>query len=346
MTVIVRKPNLNIREELSALKKPTGVFGEQVMRAQTADDFYGVVGTNRNRIINGGFDVWQRSAGPVTGGGYTTADRWFFPASGETSQRVANDRNFSIPYALQVTADGGGYGMVVQRVEDARTLSSGYATLSFWAKSSAVGSFRLAVDQTFDGSSPVYIIDNTTYFNMNAANVWQKFTATLYMPSVAGKTIGSNSYLTIAFGANSGIASRVMTYSEIQLEGGTVATPFEHRHIGTELALCQRYYQQIGGGTGDTPFMGSAASSTRGYGVYSFPVTMRAAPAVSINGGWSWVNPSFTSSIQWTASTVLFVNQRNLTFEADVASGLTQGFALIGQTFSGGGDLIKFNAEL
>lgn len=57
MTVIVRKPTINIREELSALKKPTGIFGEQVMRSQTADEFYNVTGVSRNILINGGMKI-------------------------------------------------------------------------------------------------------------------------------------------------------------------------------------------------------------------------------------------------------------------------------------------------
>lgn len=257
---------------------------DQFWNTQSATGF-------RNVVINGGFDVWQRSAGPVTGADYTTVDRWQWPSSGMTSQRVANDRTTTIPYALQVTADSGGYGLSVQRIEDVRTLSGGYATLSFWAKSSAAGVFRLQIFQGFGsgGSTSLDVIDNASYFNMAAANTWQRFTVTVYMPSVAGKTIGTGSYVQIGIGPGSGTAGRVFTYSEVQFEAGTVATPFERRPYATELQLCQRYFQLLGKYTGNSPLLTGSGIVRSGflylaYAPHQFVVPMRAAPTIAQGG--------------------------------------------------------------
>ena len=230
----------------------------------------------RNRIINGGFDVWQRSAGPVTGGGYTTVDRWLFPSSGEASQRVTNDRDSSFPFALQVTADSTGYGIIAQRIEDVRTLSGGTATLSFWAKSPTTGVFRCFIEQNFGsgGSANVTILDNASQFSINAANTWQQFTLTVTMPSVSGKTIGASNFVNVGMGPNSGTANRVMTFSEVQLEAGSVATPFEHRQYGQELALCQRYYYEVA--VRSRQFTTAAGQYIRP--IIVFPSTMTYAP--------------------------------------------------------------------
>ena len=61
----------------------------------------------------------------------------------------------------------------------------------------------------------------------------------------------------------------------VQLEVGSVATPFERRPYGTELALCQRYYE--------TGIVGSGGRTTDGFGTYpgQFKVTKRAAPTVT-----------------------------------------------------------------
>jgi hypothetical protein len=201
--------------------------------------------SNRNVIVNGRFDVWQRSTGPITSGGYTTVDRWRFPSSGTTTEQVSNDRDLSIPYALKVTADGTGYGIAQTRIEDVRTLSGKDATFSIWVKSPTTGAFRFFIEQNFGsgGSSTVSILDNASQFSIASANTWEQFTVTVAMPSISGKTLGTAHHVSLGIGANSGTANRVMYYSEAQLEVGDTATPFEHRSYGDELARCQRYYQ-------------------------------------------------------------------------------------------------------
>ena len=72
--------------------------------------------------------------------------------------------------------------------------------------------------------------------------------------------------------------------AEVQLEVGDTATPFEHRSYGDELARCQRYYQVNSAGYGSNEGIGAAYSVNAMRGQFqSFPVTMRAAPSVSIS---------------------------------------------------------------
>jgi hypothetical protein len=78
-----------------------------------------------------------------------------------------------------------------------------------------------------------------------------------------------------------------------QLEVGSVATPFEHRSYGEELALCQRYYYQSWGsgawasniGPGYAGQVLPAANNASSQGTCSFPVAMRAAPTVTTYDG-------------------------------------------------------------
>jgi hypothetical protein len=345
------------------------------MRAETVTDFYNVIGTNRNVLINGGLRFWQRAVSWGDGNNdLYTADRWHvqrYAANSFTiSQQLTGARFAGGPetdYCIRlqrVVGDTSGNAYFInQPIEhnNCTHLVGKKATFSFWIR---VGNtFTGTISSDFFASivthnNTTHINDGMYYQNFRnatsnesgridlrnlASTTWKRFSVTAYIPTDTmqiGVAIGSGA-LPVSAGAND-----YFEVAGLQLEAGDVATPFEHVDYGTELAACQRYYQQIGGGTGDTPFIGSASSATRGYGVYSFPTTMRVAPSVSINGIWTWVNPSFTNSLTWTASTAMFVNQRNLTIQADVAGGLTQGFALVAQTSSGGGDLIKFNAEL
>jgi len=61
MAVKFTKPEINIREKLSELDKPSGIAGEAMLRAETPQEQFNLIGAGRkNLLINGGFDVWQR----------------------------------------------------------------------------------------------------------------------------------------------------------------------------------------------------------------------------------------------------------------------------------------------
>ena len=77
MTIKVSKPAINIREELADLKQDTGLKGQELMRADTAQEARTAIGAGRkNLIINGGFDVWQRGTSASGTSNFFTTDRW------------------------------------------------------------------------------------------------------------------------------------------------------------------------------------------------------------------------------------------------------------------------------
>jgi hypothetical protein len=285
MAVKFTKPEINVREKLAELDKPSGIAGEAMLRAETPQEQFNLIGAGRRNVfINGDFSVAQRGAGPTTGiSGYPTVDRWIIPLSGETTQQLANDRVSTPSKMLKVTADGSnGYGIIRQMVEDVSTLSGGYATLSFWAKTSTANAFRVEFQQLFGtgGSSTVNIIDDADYWKV-PDDEWNFYSITVYLPSTLGKTVGTGSPgLSVLFGPTSGQPnSNIVYYSEVQLEAGKVATPFEHRSYGEELALCQRYYYEAGVQPIDLVGVGHASGySGVTSGRITFPVTMRATP--------------------------------------------------------------------
>jgi len=69
----------------------------------------------------------------------------------------------------------------------------------------------------------------------------------------------------------------------VQLEVGSTATDFEQRSYGEELALCQRYYQKLGGQ--GTMAVGAYTTSTRLDCVVAFPVEMRTTPSLTLASG-------------------------------------------------------------
>ena len=183
------------------------------------------------------------------------------------------------------------------------TASAATVTLSFWVRSSLTGTF---------GGSLKNSADNRSYpftYTISAANTWEQKSVTIAgdtsgtwltnngvgiqlsfslgtgstYSGTAGAWAGAN-YLS-ATGATSVVGTNGATFyiTGVQLEKGRVATCFDVRPYGTELSLCQRYYQRVSG-TGNV-YSGFNATTSRADASVAFPVTMRTAPTALEQSG-------------------------------------------------------------
>ena len=201
----------------------------------------------KNLIINGGFDVWQRSTAATSYGNYASADRWKQTTAGEVSKVVDGDRNTVLKL---VTSTGQAPNRITQYLEAPARLKGKTLTLSFWMKTSEV----LTLDINFwvgdaAGNYPVYgktggSAGNSTALGGSTSTSWTKYTTSVVIPSYTEYTNGTDK-MEINIGVVNGTAAgKSIYYDDIQLEVGSVATDFEHRSYGEELALCQRYFYQ------------------------------------------------------------------------------------------------------
>jgi len=212
----------------------------------------------RNLIINGAMQVAQRSTSVTgqTANGYYTLDRWRQVASGATfdsSQQTLTLGQSDIPSQFRyfqrfnVTSGGDNCGPQT-RIEDVNQFDGTQVTLSFYAKGTNPGGGHITVlfDQVFGsgGSTTVSLSEDVTL-----TSSWQRFAVTKTLGSLSGKTVGTSSYLNVKFNQPSDDNTTdawSIDFTGVQLEYGNVATPFEHRSYGEELALCQRYYEKCG----------------------------------------------------------------------------------------------------
>jgi hypothetical protein len=180
---------------------------------------------------------------------------------------------------------------------------------------------------------------------------WQRYTTTFTVPSLSGKTIGTNPYLEILLdfpedGALVGLGT--WDIWGVQLEAGSVATPFRRNanSIQGELAACQRYYQMLNTG-GPTRFgNGICESTTAALINLQFP-KMRAAPSVTASAASGFAISSSTGTrVVLTAISAPAVVDFCVSLACTVASGLTAGNAtnLFNQT--GSIPTIELSAEL
>ena len=285
-----------------------------VTTAKLAFDGGSLSGT-RNRIINGDMRIDQRYLGAATPNTINSyvVDRWYVYQS--VAGKVIAQQNagaitpppgftnyLGITSQSAYAVSASDFYILGQSIEGFNVSDLGWGTaaaqpvaISFWVRSSLTGNFGAALSNGLNNRSYPFT------FTVNAANTWERKTV-----SIAGDTSGTwNAGNGIGIGLNfslgagttvsgtagawaagtlssvTGSVSVVGTngatfcITGIQLEPGTVATPFERRQIGAELALCQRYY--------------FADLSTHGYihnageySSYQFKVVMRAVPTVTL----------------------------------------------------------------
>ena len=240
----------------------------------------------RNAIINGNFDHWQRGTSLAVNG--YGADRWRNTNIGSsfTQSRqaftmgqtdVPNEPEYFSRTVVSSVSGAGNLANIGQYIEGVRTFAGQTATLSFYAKADAAKNIAVEFAQNFGtGGSPSAEVTGLGVTTCALTTAWQKFTVTVTLPSISGKTLGTNDndFLTtnLWFDAGSNFNARTNSLghqsgtfdiAQVQLEAGSVATPFERRPVGTELALCQRYYEI----TGEAVFRPNGAGN-----FYTYPV--------------------------------------------------------------------------
>jgi len=284
----------------------------------------------KNRLINSDMRIDQRNAGAsvTTANNAYTLDRWRFGLSYDGTVTVQQSSvapsGFNNSLLLTVTSPDTSIGASQffgfrQRIEGYNVADLGWGTadaktvtLSFWVRSSVTGTFVATLTNS---------ADNRLYpatYTINSANTWeQKFI------TVAGDTtgtwltdngIGLQCQFYLALGSNflgtanawngsgiygptgmtnwTGTSGATFYITGVQLEKGSVATSFDYRPYGTELALCQRYCNK----------MSAYVGGLNGY-IICFPVEMRTAPSSSVlSGTIVSVNQQSTTTENWNNS--------------------------------------------
>jgi hypothetical protein len=216
----------------------------------------------RNFLINGNFDVWQRGASH-SGAGYGSADRWlisFEPGDAITVSKSVSGNHELYRTKNRMKADytgGSGstnYCFVAQKIEDVRTGAGKMVSMSMMVYAIVDDTeISIEVAQNFgtSGSSTVMGI-GVKKFLLKAG--WNTLTHTFQMPSIEGKTIGTNNFVWMIFwlSAGSGFDSRTdslgqqsgtVYLAQCQLEEGLSSSPYDFEPYSDVLRQCQRYYE-------------------------------------------------------------------------------------------------------
>jgi hypothetical protein len=325
----------------------------------------------KNRIFNPQMQIDQRNAGAaVTAGSGYTLDRWNVDRlwAGSTvtiQQSTTAPAGFTNSLVATVTTGAavaaGSYFSIQQFMEGYNTAdwalgtaSAQQFTLSFWVRSSVTGTFGVGFrNSTFD-------LSYWTTYTINAANTWEQKSVTIAAPTSGtfgtGNSYGLNTIFSLGCGStnkatsnnswNAGgklgaigetdlIATTGATFyvTGVQLEVGTVATSFDYRSYGTELALCQRYLPAWSGTSGNQDFCSAFnnTSTSTAY-VLPHPVQTRVPPTgVSATGTFIL----FASNNAYTVTSLTF--SRSSTGGTSLTGTITAGTAGAGGVGAGQG---------
>ena len=257
-------------------------MANSAIKSQRGEQGFPGAAKDRNRIINGQFDIWQRDVsftGTTSPNGDFTVDRWNVGGGDDGGVRTMNVTRASfagdqqeVPFSPQFYAriqtfstggSGNEAGAFVQRIETGPHLFNGQkATASFWARSDTTGPHTIAVGlrQLFGqpgGSSTIAFGGQ----EITLTDIWTFYSLTFDVLSIAGKTVifGGTQPPSLRLRFITQVGASVIAFNgvpnplnfqgelwltNVQFELGDTASDYEDRFVADELALCQRYYQQ------------------------------------------------------------------------------------------------------
>jgi hypothetical protein len=342
----------------------------------------------RNKIINGDMRVDQRFAGAAWGtsvNGYTV-DRWSVYQS--VTGKINGSQNYNsvtpptgftnyigVQSQSAYTVLSGDYYGIRQIIEGYQisdlawgTANAKSVTLSFWAYSSLTGNFGAVLQNNVNATYPFL-------YNIPVANTWTYITVNIPGPTIGtwltttgwgvGVTFSLGSGSTYQGTANSwssgnyngttgqiqvvGTNAATLYITGVQLEVGSVATPYERQIYSDQLAQCQRYYYRNSANSSSTSAdMGTLAyanGATTGFFHHFYKVTMRTNPTFSFSGTFQ-LTDAISSNFAITNMTIGNFTDQMTRINVTVASGLTTRAMYFAQSNATATSYIDFSAEL
>jgi hypothetical protein len=336
----------------------------------------------KNRIINGAMVIDQRNAGAsVTPNGvvYNIDRFWTFNTqtskftiqqnAGSVTPPVGFKNYLGATSSSAYTVTSTDQFFIAQTIEGYNiadlgwgTASAATVTLSFWVRSSLTGTFAGSIQNSTNARSYVFS------YTISSANTWEQKSIT-----ISGDTSGtweatnSGGLITIfsigagtnfnatasawsagnfksVTGATSVVGTNGATFyiTGVQLEKGSTATSFDYRPYGTELALCQRYFEIME----IASMYGAADNSTTFIGMYRFLIEKRSAPTLTILTSTPAVSEIGIAERTGSGSAIgnTFIGTKSMRYQINGFSSMTARNPLIGNGTTTG--IISLSSEL
>ena len=205
------------------------------------------------------------------------------------------------------------YTCELEDVDNTRSINQAFAVTTDWT--------RVILTFAADTSDPL----GNDVNNSLQLNIWLHGGTTYSggtFVSNAWKDIVENTRMAESHTSIFDSDARTFFITGVQMEVGSVATPFEHRSFGEELALCKRYFHRWDSTASvfNNVCMGYTLSSTLGRGVVNYPVNMRAAPAIAHDGTFRVFDGSASRSVSDVTVNRASTNEMFISFTTSSAT--------------------------
>lgn len=295
----------------------------------------------QNKLINPRFDIWQRGTSfAAIANNFYSADRWnnLFDGTGvctisqqaHTLGSIPTEPEYFMRYQVTSAGAGSTFRILYQPIEGVRTLAGRRVQISFWLKADAARNVLPGLSQVFGsgGSPSASVVTNGVVCSLTTA--WQQFTQTVTLPSISGKTVGTNRDSVLSFALNMPLNTIcTIDISEIEVKevasSAQVNTPMEIRPLGVELGLCKRYFRRFIAENTNSPFAyGFSISTTLANAPIFLEPEMRVTPSLSVSSATHFqISDGLTASVCTSVVLMSFNGRQGVTLGPVVASGLT-----------------------
>lgn len=326
------------------------------------DDGFSATRGFKNHFLNGSFDLWGRGLGFFTTNTYV-ADMWYVESATSTHSLVAyscppselgdltgtiQGPTLKLTNIVTSVANANAYSLLRTNIENVRTLAGKTVTLSFWSRAATNSEIAIEfVNQYGTGGSPSAATTNFVA-KPTISTVWKRYSFTLTMPSLAGKTLGTDgahtSYVAFQIFMDAGSAYNARTNSMaqhsstydfwgFQLEVGSTVSDFEVRPLAVEKTMIGRYFERWT--SADSLFTGIASgmvlSATQARIWLPFTVEKRKKATMSFGtvSLWGALNVPGSAVLTATGLSARDSSRHGADLVLDVASGLVAGDATI-----------------
>ena len=254
-------------------------------------------------------------------------------------------------------------------------------TFSFWVKSNTTGKYAFQLKLSDNGST-INNVNTRVYatdFTINSANTWEYKKLSITLDSSTAETKVTNNTFSMGFliwlaagssrqgttpetwsnNANQatntieadnflGNTSNYFNITGVQLELGTVATPFEHRSYGDELLRCQRYYQRLPDASGSGSAYASVGTGYVGATTQAdihidFKTVMRTSPSFNING--CHIRGNGYAPVVTSIGSTYFGSNSGFAVVTASSGGMSTGNAVLLRRNNSNSDYIELDAE-
>lgn len=263
-----------------------------------------------NHILNGLMDINSSGGGAVTATGYTNIDQWYLSNGTGASNSVNQVATTTYPEWVSNTlawtrsVAGSSASQVRQPMESAKRLAGKRATVYFRSAANANTEMDVYIEQFFGtGGSPSASVF-TSVVSVNLTGAKGAFTATFDIPSISGKTFGSNSddalrlyFRRLHTATNPTALVEITDVMLVEGDATAQAEPALRRTADEEIAACQRFLERSHSTAGDVAvFSGSVTSGQNYYAQKQFKVQKRAVPSVALTSAVATGFPTTTTA--------------------------------------------------